>query len=132
MIVKREYYEIFASILNDFGEGRIRFTYEQFATAAKAIGFSRRGGCELIPPSIIGKKVFCFIKDSMGGRETERSHRRRKNGGKSSSTICMVGRRRRSLSVKSRSTLRTEQHRGGDVLVARDGLDHVGSIRLAK
>ncbi|KAI1782319.1 hypothetical protein LXA43DRAFT_1068928 [Ganoderma leucocontextum] len=64
MIVAPEHYKIFASILNDFGQGRITVTYEEFFEAAKSLGFKRtRDNCALIPPRRFGRGLFQYLKE---------------------------------------------------------------------
>ncbi|KAI1791115.1 hypothetical protein LXA43DRAFT_1094931 [Ganoderma leucocontextum] len=58
MIVNEYSYKIFASILNDFGHERMRFTYAEFALAVKSIGFGAGPHGILIPPSRVGHQIF--------------------------------------------------------------------------
>ncbi|KAI1782272.1 hypothetical protein LXA43DRAFT_1104418 [Ganoderma leucocontextum] len=61
MLVAPQHHRIFASILNDFGQGRIIFTFQEFVQAARSIGFSERTFGELIPPKGFGNKLFHFM-----------------------------------------------------------------------
>ncbi|KAI1783823.1 hypothetical protein LXA43DRAFT_1102083 [Ganoderma leucocontextum] len=63
IVVNDQQCQVLASILNDFGEGRVRFTFEDFVKAMTMLGFARRGKYSLIPPKRFGRKVIRLLND---------------------------------------------------------------------